>query len=66
MGAAPVWNWYNSGLSLIKPMGSHETTKADPAEELPDEWWHKIYGAVMVTTVVVISALWAFSRYFSS
>ena len=47
-------------------MGSHETTKADASEELPDEWWHKVYVGVMVTTVVVIALLWAFSRYFSS
>ena len=47
-------------------MGSHETVKADPSEELPDAWWHKVYLAVMVVTVVVISALWAFSRYFGS
>jgi len=47
-------------------MGSHETKKAGPSEELPDEWWHKVYFAVIVTTVVVIASLWAFSRYFSS
>ena len=47
-------------------MGSHETTKADPAEELPDAWWYKVYAAVMVTSVIVISLLWAFSRYFGS
>ena len=47
-------------------MGLHETTKADPSEELPDEWWHKVYVAVMATTVAVIALLWAFSRYFSS
>jgi len=34
--------------------------------ELPDEWWYKVYVAVIITTVVVISLLWAFSRYFSS
>lgn len=47
-------------------MGSHETTKADPTEELPDSWWHKIYVAVIIATVVVIALLWAFSRYFSA
>jgi hypothetical protein len=34
-------------------------------EELPDDWWHRVYLAVIVTTVVAISALWAFSRHFS-
>jgi hypothetical protein len=34
-------------------------------EELPDDWWHRVYLGVIVTTVVVISILWAFSRHFS-
>jgi hypothetical protein len=47
-------------------MGEHETKNTEPVEELPDNWWYKVYAAVIVTTVVVISALWVFSRYFSS
>lgn len=47
-------------------MGSHGTKNTEPVEELPDNWWHKVYVAVIITTVVVISALWAFSKYFSS
>jgi hypothetical protein len=47
-------------------MGSHEAEKTEPVEELPDEWWYRVYAAVIVTTVVVILLLWAFSRYFSS
>lgn len=39
--------------------------KPAPAEELPDAWWYKVYAAVMVTTVVVILALWGFTNYFS-
>lgn len=35
-------------------------------EELPDSWWYRVYVAVIITTVLVISALWAFSKYFSS
>lgn len=35
-------------------------------EELPDEWWYKVYFTVIVTTVLVIAALGAFSYYFSS
>jgi hypothetical protein len=31
----------------------------------PDWFWIKIYLAVMATTIVVIGALWAFSRYFA-
>ncbi|HLM02396.1 MAG TPA: hypothetical protein VK400_15195 [Pyrinomonadaceae bacterium] len=34
-------------------------------EEKPDSWWNRVYGAVMATTVLVITALWFFSRYFS-
>ena len=34
-------------------------------EELPDSWWYRIYVAVIISTVLVISALGAFSRYFS-
>lgn len=47
-------------------MGSHEAKSNESVKELPDAWWHKIYVAVIVSTVVVISALWAFSKYFSS
>ena len=36
-----------------------------PPEEYPDRWWYRIYILVMAFTVVVIAALWAFSRYFS-
>jgi hypothetical protein len=43
-----------------------EVNQQNKAEELPDEWWYRIYLAVIVTTIIVISALWAFSRYFSS
>lgn len=32
----------------------------------PDSSWRRVYAAVVVTTFVVISALWAFSRFFSS
>jgi hypothetical protein len=32
--------------------------------ELPDSWWHKVYAAVVVATILVIAALWAFSQYF--
>lgn len=35
------------------------------SKELPDDWWHRVYLAVIVTTVLVIAALWSFTRYFS-
>jgi hypothetical protein len=31
----------------------------------PESFWRRVYIAVIVTTVVVVTALWAFSRYFS-
>jgi hypothetical protein len=34
-------------------------------EEKPDAWWNRVYASVIATTVLVIAALWAFSRYFS-
>jgi hypothetical protein len=35
------------------------------AEELPDDWWYRVYLGVIVATVLVIAALWSFSRYFA-
>ena len=34
-------------------------------EEKPDSFWGQVYVAVLATTFVVITLLWAFSRYFS-
>ena len=34
-------------------------------EEKPDSFWNRVYLAVVVTTILVIAALWAFTRYFS-
>ncbi len=36
--------------------------KAEP----PDSWWYKVYLAVILTTILVITALWGFSKYFST
>lgn len=41
-------------------MGSNE-----PRIEPGGAFWKKIYLAVVITTVAVIAALWAFSRYFA-
>lgn len=32
----------------------------------PDSFWNRVYIAVVAVTIVVITALWAFSKYFSS
>ena len=33
--------------------------------EKPDEWWYRIYAAVIIFTVFVITALYLFTKYFS-
>ena len=35
-------------------------------EEKPSDFWGSVYIAVVITTFVIITLLWAFSRYFSS
>lgn len=35
-------------------------------EDRPDSFWRRVYIAVIVVTFVVITLLWAFSKYFSS
>lgn len=44
--------------------------KPEPSEHASererDARWHPVYAAVVVFTVVVIAALWWFSRAFSS
>lgn len=35
------------------------------SEERPSKFWNRVYAAVVVTTIVVVTLLWAFSRYFS-
>ena len=34
-------------------------------EEKPRDWWRKVYVAVVITTVLVIASLGAFTWYFS-
>ena len=47
-------------------MKSKNIEQTETVEELPDSWWHRVYLGVIVTTILGISALWAFSHYFSS
>ncbi len=42
-----------------------EKEKNQTVGEKPFAFWNRVYFAVVITTIVVISALWAFSRYFS-
>ncbi len=47
-------------------MNSEEIKESNKSEELPDAWWYRVYLAVIITTIIVISALGTFTRYFSS
>ncbi|MGE3465493.1 MAG: hypothetical protein AB7J13_01055 [Pyrinomonadaceae bacterium] len=40
------------------------TTKKQVKEELPGSFWRRVYLAVIATTFIVVSLLWAFGRYF--
>ncbi|MCC7307909.1 MAG: hypothetical protein IT173_10100 [Acidobacteria bacterium] len=44
----------------------HEMSDKVPSTERPDAFWHRVYFAVVIVTVVVIGALWVFSKYFST
>jgi hypothetical protein len=37
----------------------------DESKDRPDSWWYPVYGGVILTLIIVITLLWAFSRYFS-
>ncbi|MEP7213614.1 MAG: hypothetical protein ABI791_11080 [Acidobacteriota bacterium] len=39
---------------------------SDNDHEPHERFWRRIYIAVIVNTFVVITALWAFSRYFAN
>ncbi len=47
-------------------MNPEELKAINKAEELPDAWWYRVYLGVIIATVLVISALWTFTVYFSS
>lgn len=42
-----------------------EIENTETPTEKPDAFWRKVYVSVVITTVVVVTLLWAFSRYFS-
>lgn len=46
-------------------MKTEETKEIETVEELPDSWWYRVYLAVIITTIVVISALGLFTKTFS-
>ena len=46
-------------------MKTEQTKQIEEAAELPDAWWYRVYLVVIITTIIVISALGTFTRYFS-
>ncbi len=44
----------------------HEIKDKPPPIDKPDWFWHRVYAAVIGFTFLVITALWAFSKYFST
>ncbi len=47
-------------------MKSENIEQIENVEELPDGWWYRVYFAVIITTIIIISALGTFTQYFSS
>ena len=43
-----------------------ETDFKEQGEEKPDSWWYRVYFAVIIMTMLVILALWAFAQHFSN
>lgn len=46
-------------------MNTEKIEEIEKAQELPDAWWYRVYLAVIITAVVIISALGFFTNYFS-
>mgnify|MGYP006161990319 CR=1 FL=1 len=58
-------NDYVGELKTLLDNTRAETEQENKTEELPDSWWYRVYLAVIIFTIFVIAALWAFSYYFS-
>ncbi len=41
-----------------------ELNKVETADR-PDSFWNRVYIAVVIFTFIVVTLLWAFSKYFS-
>ena len=46
-------------------MESEENNIIEKAEEYPDSWWYRVYLAVIIFAVVIITALGFFTKFFS-
>ena len=51
--------------SYLPKVSTEKDSRTEPRDELPDEWWYRVYAAVIITTLVVVLALWAFTEFFS-
>jgi hypothetical protein len=50
----------------FKKMHTEKINESEKVEELPDEWWYRVYLGVIITTIIVILSLGLFSEHFSS
>ncbi len=59
---------YNGGTKLSRTEEGRGLPRPESADGGPDTdaRWYPVYAAVVVTTALVIAALWAFSRAYSS
>ncbi|MGI9107847.1 MAG: hypothetical protein ACR2G4_16550 [Pyrinomonadaceae bacterium] len=44
----------------------HEERHRVAEEERDDAWWYRVYVAVIVVAILMITGLWIFSRVFSA
>jgi hypothetical protein len=45
---------------------NEKTEETEIPAEKPNAFWYRVFLAVIVTNILVIAALWSFSRYFSN
>ena len=55
--------WIADKRNLV--LNSNSKNMENELKEKPDSWWYRVYGGVILTLIVVISLLIAFSKYFS-
>lgn len=48
-----------------KTMEIKESTGNVEYSETPDNWWYRIYLAVIISNIIIIFALWSFTKIYS-
>lgn len=46
-------------------MKNEKSNMPSEVAELPDSWWYRVYIGVIISNILVIAALGAFTHYFS-